>query len=518
MPEEVRQKFEKTLDLIKVDDELGIVYGWGAIFTENGQEYFDTQGDAIDPAGAESAALDFMLNSRVAGDLHEREAGVVPFVMPITDDVAAALELTTKRTGLAIGMKPSADVLEKFKSGEYTGFSVGGRRVEEIVIEKGQTPEYADGFVAKQGDDDKKFRRGRRRRMTKWRLDEISAVDRPAQVGAKALLLKRRGEPGYDPKNPDPSKRGRREIVAKRALLTTMTDGHTHLILLDPEDGTGARPAGETSFGGEDEHVHPWVMTAEGQIIIGSADGHTHEPGAISTTQEMAMSSLLNKGNDMSDDIKKQQERVEKIALLTDVRKQHFLTLEGDEANAFLDLTTEKQDEAIAAKVAKGDEGDVIYTAADGTVYKRGDDPRLVAMAKRDDAREKEIRKLREENADAALLKRAETEFPNLPGQPAEKVALLKAVDAIEDEDLRKAALANIQAGDKAIKAAFATVGHGPTGATALPGDGSAQVELDTLAKQHIEKNPDVDYFTAYDIVSQANPDIAKRAIMGDNE
>lgn len=36
-------------------------------------------------------------------------------------------------------------------------------------------------------------RRGRRRRMLKFSIREISAVDRPAQEGARALLLKRDG-------------------------------------------------------------------------------------------------------------------------------------------------------------------------------------------------------------------------------------------------------------------------------------------------------------------------------------
>jgi len=40
----------------------------------------------------------------------------------------------TERTGMLIGMRPNAEVMAKFKSGEYRGFSVGGhgrrRRVE----------------------------------------------------------------------------------------------------------------------------------------------------------------------------------------------------------------------------------------------------------------------------------------------------------------------------------------------------------------------------------------------------
>lgn len=39
----------------------------------------------------------------------------------------------------------------------------------------------------------KRYRQGRRRDMTKFRLHELSAVDVPAQEGARAVLLKRAG-------------------------------------------------------------------------------------------------------------------------------------------------------------------------------------------------------------------------------------------------------------------------------------------------------------------------------------
>ncbi len=145
--------FRKNYDLIKIDDALGLVYGWGAIYTEGGEEYFDTQGDAIDPDGMQAAALDFMEHSRVAGDLHEKNGGTIPFMLPISEDVAKALELETSRTGLAMAMRPNDEVLEKFRTGEYTGFSIGGTRIDETVVDKG---------YAKRGD--KKYQQGKRRR------------------------------------------------------------------------------------------------------------------------------------------------------------------------------------------------------------------------------------------------------------------------------------------------------------------------------------------------------------------
>jgi hypothetical protein len=61
--------------------------------------------------------------------------GTVVFAFPLTEDIAKALEIQTKQTGLLIAMKPSADVLEKFVDGTYTGFSIGGRRIKDEEVE-----------------------------------------------------------------------------------------------------------------------------------------------------------------------------------------------------------------------------------------------------------------------------------------------------------------------------------------------------------------------------------------------
>jgi hypothetical protein len=75
------------------------------------------------------AAADFMVESRASREMHQggRDGSVV-FAFPLTADVAKAFGIETSRTGLLVAVKPSRGVLEKFRSGEYTGFSIGGRR------------------------------------------------------------------------------------------------------------------------------------------------------------------------------------------------------------------------------------------------------------------------------------------------------------------------------------------------------------------------------------------------------
>lgn len=137
----MQSRFE-TARVVKVDRQHGIVFGWAIVSTEGEQPYFDTQGDCIDESAMLDAAVEFA-KVRAAGDMHERDAdgnpvvrGEVLFVYPLTAEMAKALEITTKRTGLLIGMKPEPDVLAKFASGDYTGFSIGGIYTERIEVKQ----------------------------------------------------------------------------------------------------------------------------------------------------------------------------------------------------------------------------------------------------------------------------------------------------------------------------------------------------------------------------------------------
>lgn len=128
--------------LLKVDETLGLVFGYGIVCTEKGQPYYDTQGDHIPEASMLEAAADFMIKSRASTDMHARANGnevvadgTIVFAFPLTTDIAKAFGLVTERTGLLVAMKPSAAVLAKFKDGSYTGFSLGGARLEEEVVE-----------------------------------------------------------------------------------------------------------------------------------------------------------------------------------------------------------------------------------------------------------------------------------------------------------------------------------------------------------------------------------------------
>ena len=121
-------------DILKVDDELGLVLGWAIVCKVDGEDYFDTQGHHIPESVMLEAALDFMQKSGTAGEMHfvdekgeKVDAGTVPFLFPITTEVKEAFDLQVNKTGLLIGSKPTPEVLQKVRSGQYRGFSIGGK-------------------------------------------------------------------------------------------------------------------------------------------------------------------------------------------------------------------------------------------------------------------------------------------------------------------------------------------------------------------------------------------------------
>ena len=126
--------FSLQAKVSKVDDELGLVMGWAIICKENGEDYFDKQGDHIPEDSMMAAAVDFMENSRVASEMHTGDDHGNAWVFPMTTDVAKAFNIQTETTGLMIAMKPDTETLAKFKSGELAAFSIGGERITDEPV------------------------------------------------------------------------------------------------------------------------------------------------------------------------------------------------------------------------------------------------------------------------------------------------------------------------------------------------------------------------------------------------
>lgn len=285
-----------------------------------------------------------------------------------------------------------------------------------------------------------------KRIMHSFKLAEISAVDKPAQEGAVATLIKRDNSADVDTSkaHTHPS------AVAKDGytftpMMTTAEEGHQHIVQVPDGISSGytdcAKMEGESEYG--TYHSHPWIRTDAGLIAIGEADGHTHQMMSAS-----------------------------------DVAAAATTTTEED-------MTAK----AAAPEIEKANDA-VVYTAVDGTIYHKSDDARLVAMAKdRDESNAKVdalVKAAAEDKAKlhkADLAKRASVAFANLPGSEDVRGELLGAIESIKDEDVRKAAFAAVKAGSDSLAAAFKRSGSNDAvvGGTA---DSMFKSALATFAKQ----------------------------------
>jgi phage head maturation protease len=120
-------------DIIKVDPELKLVYGYASTTT------LDNQGERVSKAALEEALPEYMRFANIR-EMHQNSA------------VGVAQEAAIDDQGLYLCAKVvDSQAWEKVKEGVYKGFSIGGKKLEKV-------------------DDE----------VTKLRLTEISLVDRPA--------------------------------------------------------------------------------------------------------------------------------------------------------------------------------------------------------------------------------------------------------------------------------------------------------------------------------------------------
>ena len=135
------KEFKTYVKVNSVDKSLGLVFGWGIICKKDGLPYIDHGDDHIPENEMLEATYDFMKNSQVVDDMHDQEEhGTVVYSMPLTEEIAKAYNIESNIYGWMVGVKPDPDLFEKFVSGEYTGFSIGG--VLETFTEVDEIEEF----------------------------------------------------------------------------------------------------------------------------------------------------------------------------------------------------------------------------------------------------------------------------------------------------------------------------------------------------------------------------------------
>jgi hypothetical protein len=115
----------------------------------------------------------------------------------------------------------------------------------------------------------------KRRRVKKFRLDEISLVDRPAHAPARIAIMKREADTPVV------------ESIQKKLAMTSLAAGHAHAVVMvrAAPDGLAELRAGQTSF--VDGHAHDWVMDDAGNIIFADSEGHSHGLSILITKEQL---------------------------------------------------------------------------------------------------------------------------------------------------------------------------------------------------------------------------------------
>jgi hypothetical protein len=138
-----------TEQIVKVDEGLGLVFGYAIVCKVDGEDYYDLnvdidgvhKGKRVPEHIPEDSMLEAAHEAVAAGfvsgnEMHKGDAtGSFVFMFPLPTEIAKALDIEAKRTGLLVAYKPEPEVLAKFKNGTYRGFSIEGARVDHEEID-----------------------------------------------------------------------------------------------------------------------------------------------------------------------------------------------------------------------------------------------------------------------------------------------------------------------------------------------------------------------------------------------
>lgn len=441
----------KRADAHIAKGKLGVYFAWGAFSKRDGQTFTDSHGDQIPDDEMIAGALSLAKSAQLGHEHDGTITGSVPLVMPMTEDVQAALELTSPHAGLVVGFTPTADVAknidESLAAGEPWQMSIEGLALAEPVAKSA-----APGDVAKAEH---------KRTLRNLTINKIDLVKRGAHGAGTAIAIAKRADVAKaGMKCPDcgaamaedattcPDCKLAVKPVAKRApALTGATNGHQHLI--DDAECPDGFTSWERAPGAEYGHSHPWVRAADGSLTVGESDGHTH---AISTGDAT-----------MADDITKSLQadlakaRATLGAVLALPAEQLTYAKRLDEAGVIAYLAKSATERAEAAKP--------VHVAKSGEVFYSSDDARLVSMAKAHDAMAEQV-ELAKAAAATAEIAKAAAALPNVKG--ADLIAKAIHGGALTADE-RKSALADLAA----VNASIALITQ-PIGKGGAPGPSSA--------------------------------------------
>lgn len=199
----------------------------------------------------------------------------------------------------------------------------------------------------------------------------------------------------------------------------------------------------------------------------------------------------------INQDLEKRAKRAEAIVGLSKGHREYFDTLDTAGQDSFLAKSDTERSAAVANAL---DTNPIVFKSAKGVEYRKNDDPRLVEQAREIDEQSRELAKANAIARHSALEKRATSDLSHLAGTVETRVALLKAVDSIEDQASRDAVMEVLKSKNASNRTLFKAKGSSGGADDDNDGDAPAGDALDQLAQKYA-KEKGVDINKAYDAV-----------------
>lgn len=519
-----------------LDEKLGLVFGWACVSTVTGgaTPHIDLQKDAI--VGGDDlikVAAEFMEASAKSDVMHDLNPdGRILFALPLTADVKTALNIQSDVEGLAIAMKPSPETFKRFVSKELNAFSIYGEG-ERILVGKSE-PEPAKPTATpvdkagkkKKGKKPKTappmdgmapaYKRIGKRAVFTTEIDghvhQID-LDDPACCWSTTLCTSYQNAAGSEYGHSHPWIYD----TTTGAITIGPDSGHTHTVSdVVPADVLADAAAKDeepeevkcdpcTPCPVEDKPSGPTVVVVAARAPDAAAAGDSTQAGAAPTVvnKEQEMPTEAETIAKQATDLTNLRKMLVASLALTEPMRLHVAKLAPTSVDEFLSLDSAGRDAAVAAALAADPE---VYKTASGVVIRKSDGAVAKMLAEQADAnativkaQAEEIAKARALTEQVTLEKRASTELSHFAKGVAVSAAILKALDGIADEAVRKDALEAV----KGANFALATLGK-PIGAPdgAEPKTDDPKAQLDELAKAHAAKT-NAPFAKAYDDVLQ---------------
>lgn len=316
-------------------------------------------------------------------------------------------------------------------------------------------------------------------------LDEISLVDAPANQGARVVLVKRAEDVktvdgvahpkdhfAYTPGGPSTWKlliHDSRHVGMAIAALGPGFRGQKVGIPGDELAGVKARIRAAW------KKFHPDAAEDEIPDIIkrGLPNGELQKAGAPGNNpsekdMDMTIEELQKKLGDL-------ESQVADLTKSRDASVAKFDTLAKAATDAGFTVADSENGVTITKAVTPE------YVEVNGEQVIKSAVPAPVLKMLEDQATA--IAKMQADQEFAVLAKRADDELPNLPGTPAERGALLKAVDGLDDAT-KGAVTKALKAADAAVGKMFTTVGK-----NIADDEASATYRLNKMAGDYAAKN-----------------------------